>query len=457
MISSGNLPFNKETIDSDFTIESYRELLLIAKQRYTFASYDAIPWGKPFVLWRHDCDYSLNRAHALAKIEASEGIQATYFLNPHCEFYNLFEKQQHRLVLDITEMGHQIGLHFDAAFHSISNEVRLNDQISAEAALLEGLYGVKPFAFSFHNPVAAHMSCEKEIYGGLVNCYSQRFKAEVPYCSDSNGYWRFRRLRDVLVEATDTCLQVLTHPDWWQEAPMPPRQKIFRSAYGRAAAALGDYDSALELHHRVNHAGGSAHIKFLKMAHPRWFEICDYLWNADHLDTLFLELWRLHDGQIYRLCAAELYTQWKVPAIEINIFFEGRILAVSRLKLFKSVFDKDLFIIVGVDQSAYQQWSLLRNLLTSGYVSATRQQLEDGCKFLCNVIESLGAWGNRQIINFDGIDSLEFIGIQTYKTKGGSLVDLIVESVSGTPNCSRDKWEQLKLVLKNDSLGGTSK
>jgi len=457
MISSSNLPLNEETIDSDFTIESYRELLIIAKQRYTFASYDAIPWGKPFVLWRHDCDYSLNRAHALAKIENSEGIQATYFLNPHCEFYNLFEKKQHRLVVDIIKMGHQIGLHFDAAFHCISNEVELSDKIRAEAALLEGLYGVKPLAFSFHNPIEAHMICEKEVYGGLVNCYSQRFKAEVPYCSDSNGYWRFRRLRDVLAEATDSCLQVLTHPDWWQELPMPPRQKIFRSAYGRAAAVLGDYDSALESHHRMNHAGCSAHIKFLKKAHPRWFGICDYLWNADYLHTLFLELWRLHDGQIYGLCSAELHTQWKVPAIEINIFFEDCIPIVSGPNLFKSVFAKDLYTIAGVDQSTYQQWSTLRSLLTSSYLSATRQQLEDGCKFLCNAIESLGTWGNGQTINFDGINSLKFIGTQAYRGEDGSLAELLEEAVGNTPNYSQDKWEQLKLVLKNDSLDGTSK
>ncbi len=457
MISTGNCPLNQLALDSDFTINGYQELLTIAKRRYTFASYNAIPWGQKFVLWRHDCDYSLNRAHALAKIEASEGIQATYFLNPHCEFYNLFENKQHRLVLDIIEMGHKIGLHFDAAFYNTSNEVQLGGQISAEAKLLEGLYGVKPLAFSFHNPVAAHLNCEKEAYGGLVNCYSRRFKAEVPYCSDSNGYWRFRRLKDVLTQATDPCLQVLTHPGWWQEVAMPPRQRIFRSAYGRAAATLRDYDYGLEFHDRLNHIGASKALLFLKKVNLPLFELCDYLWNADCLHTLFLELWRLHGEQIYRLSVAELRKEWKVPAIEINTFFENHNFLVDRSKLFMAVFAKDWRVIASVDESIYQQWSTLRSLLSSSYVSATRQQLEDGCKFLCNAIESLGAWGNGQAINFDGINSLKSIGTQAYRTEDGSLADLLEEAVVNTHSYSRDKWEQLKLVLKNDSLGGTSK
>ncbi len=41
------------------------------------------------------------------------------------------------------------------------------------------------------------------------------------YVSDANGYWRFRRLLDVLVEGTDVRLHVLTHPGWWQAEPMP--------------------------------------------------------------------------------------------------------------------------------------------------------------------------------------------------------------------------------------------
>jgi hypothetical protein len=79
------------------------------------------------------------------------------------------------------------------------------------------LFGIRPVAFSFHNPLAAHLDCDADVYGGLVNCYSKRFKQEVAYGSDSNGYWRFWRIFDVLYEKKDARLQVLTHPGWWKD------------------------------------------------------------------------------------------------------------------------------------------------------------------------------------------------------------------------------------------------
>ena len=120
MLSSANTPLHCESHDADFTMVAYCELLMLAKINYFFATYEDIPWGQRFVLWRHDCDYSLNRAFALAQAEFDRGVRATYFVNPHSEFYNLFEASQHRLVSKIVRMGHHIGLHFDAAFHVVS-------------------------------------------------------------------------------------------------------------------------------------------------------------------------------------------------------------------------------------------------------------------------------------------------------------------------------------------------
>ncbi|MFZ1705905.1 MAG: hypothetical protein WAT79_16285, partial [Saprospiraceae bacterium] len=264
MIFSENVPTNRESSDDDFTVDAYRELLVIAKEKYVFASYDEIPWGQRFILWRHDCDFSLNRAFALASIEADQGIRTTYFLNPHSEFYNLFERSQYRLVSEIVGMGHQVGLHFDAAFYPIPDEESLATHVRNDADLLDGLFGTRPAAFSFHNPLASHLRSEDDSYGGLINCYSRRFKAEIPYCSDSNGYWRFRRLRDVLEQASDPCLLVLTHPGWWQNCEMPPRQRIFRSVYGRARATMADYDAVIFAHGRENLSGAAGALAFLR-------------------------------------------------------------------------------------------------------------------------------------------------------------------------------------------------
>ena len=144
----------------DFTIERYKALLKSAKLNYNFVSYDDIPWNKKFVLWRHDCDFSLNRAHVIAKIEASENLTSTYFINPHSEYYNIFENTQFKLIKDIIRMGHRIGLHFDASFYNIMSTEDLNNNIGQEASLLQELFNTVPIAFSFHNPIEETLNCE---------------------------------------------------------------------------------------------------------------------------------------------------------------------------------------------------------------------------------------------------------------------------------------------------------
>jgi len=236
----------------EFVVERYRSLIDLAKESYEYISYDdAFTCGK-FVLWRHDCDFSLNRAYRLAIIEKEEGVKATYFVNPHAEFYNILESSQFRIIQRILQMGHDLGLHFDAGFYGVDSENQLHDLVSREASWLESWFGIRPTAFSFHNPTEFLLGCQAERYGGLVNCYSVFFKSEVGYCSDSNGYWRHRRLEDVLGEAKEPRLQVLTHPGWWQEQPMPPRDRIVRCVEGRAMAVLQSYDDALAAAGRLN-------------------------------------------------------------------------------------------------------------------------------------------------------------------------------------------------------------
>jgi len=448
MISADNVPLNSLPSDADFTISGYRDLLRLAKRSYLFSSYSEIPWGQRFVLWRHDCDYSLNRAHAIAQVEKEEGVHATYFLNPHSEFYNLFEKSQHHLVQQIIEMGHYIGLHFDAGFHDISDEKKLGQQVSSEAAILEELYGVKPLVFSFHNPVSSHMNCEAETYGGLVNCYSSRFKSEVPYCSDSNGFWRYRRLCDVLTEATDPCIQVLTHPGWWQESVMPPRQRIFRSIYDRAGSTLRAYDAELEKHDRPNHAGAPVAIQFLKALDQRLFDLFDLLWNKGYLETLYVELWRLHEQQIINMCKAELRKHWKVPAAEINTFFEDPAVLTDGRQLFSSVFGETWQSLTSMERLDYGAGLDLRNAMIRGHASPQQQLLEEGSIFLCRSIESLATWGRLQSIHYDGINHLGTTGIQTAESVDGRFTGHLEENSDEVSVFSESKWEKFKADMQ---------
>ncbi|HEY3113541.1 MAG TPA: hypothetical protein VGJ62_07650 [Gemmatimonadaceae bacterium] len=242
---------------ADFTRSNYRRLLGIAKESYVFRGYLDFAKEERFVVWRHDIDFSMHAARRLAEMEQGEGIRSTFFVNIHSEFYNTLEKEVAGCLTHIIEMGHEIGVHFDGAFYDIAAESDLEELVAREASILAQLFGVRPTAVAFHNPTRLLLGFKAWSYAGLVNTYSTYFQTEVGYCSDSNGYWRHRRLEDVLVTATDPRLQILTHPAWWQDVPMSPMARVNRCIDGRAEKTRLSYYELFEKNpDRVNVADG---------------------------------------------------------------------------------------------------------------------------------------------------------------------------------------------------------
>ena len=50
---------------------------------------------------------------------------------------------------------------------------------------------------------------------------------------------------------------------------------------------------------------------------------------------------------------------------------------------------------VGVSDEVYSQWINVRNQLVHGRGLASREQLKEGVLFLCEIIKSLAAWGQK--------------------------------------------------------------
>ena len=237
---------------SDFTLAEYEELIISAKQNYRFTDYISFQNQADVVLWRHDVDYSMHAALELARIEHKNNVSATYFLLPHSEFYNLLEKEISDIVFEIISLGHHIGLHFDSEYYGINDEQSLIKYLTFEKSMLEFLFSKQIFVFSFHNPFAFALSCQESHYGGMINTYANYFQKEVGYCSDSNGYWRHRRLKDVLKNANDRNLQILTHPEWWQRKILSPFEKVKKLINRRAENNLSKYVQFLSENNRKN-------------------------------------------------------------------------------------------------------------------------------------------------------------------------------------------------------------
>jgi hypothetical protein len=229
----------------DFTRTAYRSYLKIAKDKYPFRTFLNFNKSERYILWRHDIDLSMHAAFQIAQIEAEEGVIANYFVHLHNPFYNFFDSENFQLLKKIAGLGHLIGLHFDSHFYGIETEDKLDEHLSFEKSILQKALGVEINVFSFHNTTPFTMACQKWEYAGMINTYASYFRENVGYCSDSNGIWRFRRLEDVLLEAKEPQLQILTHPEMWQESVMSPRQRIHRCIDGRAEKNKYNYDKDL--------------------------------------------------------------------------------------------------------------------------------------------------------------------------------------------------------------------
>jgi hypothetical protein len=233
----------------DFTETSYQRLVATALDRYSFEPFGTAA-ERPHVLWRHDIDYSVHRAVALARLEAEHGARATYFVSLHSELYNVFEPAVHERLREIAALGHWLGLHFDAGFAAAGS---IDERAAREARVLAESLETPVGVISLHNPsVSGTEDLDVEELGGMLHAGARSVRDRYAYVSDSNGYWRFDRLPEVVAAATHERLHVLTHPEWWPQEPMTPRDRILRCIEGRSRASEAAYDELLATHQRVN-------------------------------------------------------------------------------------------------------------------------------------------------------------------------------------------------------------
>ena len=237
----------------DFTESHYLSVLQVAKRSYSFE-----PFGTrlrhPHVLWRHDIDLSVHRAARLAQIEADLGVSSTYFFLLHCEFYNMLERTVVQLARGISDLGHWSGLHFDLGFYgsSLGND-ELVEALAKERRLLEDILESPVGVFSFHNPHWGNaLDVHSNSIAGMINTYGQETRERYRYLSDSDGYWRFDRLFTVLEDERPERLHVLTHPEWWQEQALTPRERVARCIEGRARRVFESYDARMAMMGRIN-------------------------------------------------------------------------------------------------------------------------------------------------------------------------------------------------------------
>ena len=282
----------------DFTHRHYVKLIRLAKKKYKFRGYTNFKKNENFVIWRHDVDASMAHANVIAGLEAKEKISATYFILLHSEMYNLLEKTESDCVKSIKKLGHDIGLHFDSSYYEINSERDLVKYLSAEKEFLEKVFKIKISSFAFHNPTPECLKYDKWKYAGMINTYSDYFRKNVGYCSDSNGHWRYKRLEDELKNGGYKTMHVLTHPVFWQKQTGYPKHKIWGSIFERANTTIDWYNSILKSFGRDNIGEHNRIFDYLKSLDRKTGLDLEKKWIQSEYETAYLLLWKFHQKTV---------------------------------------------------------------------------------------------------------------------------------------------------------------
>ena len=214
-----------------FTHTGYRNLLsrLLAAGYRPAAFADAerlLTEDVRFVLLRHDIDFALAPALAMARIEAEMGIASAWFVLVRTEHYNLFSAESSRIVEEILGMGHRLGLHFDCAAYPGATVPELNTACVKEAGLLEDWFGVDVPVVSFHRPAQFLIGSDDGLTAPRLHTYMPLFSGPIHYLADSRGLWRYGEPLDSPAFMAGKPLHLLVHPIWWREAETTPAQTL---------------------------------------------------------------------------------------------------------------------------------------------------------------------------------------------------------------------------------------
>lgn len=180
---------------------------------------------KKFIVLRHDIEFSIERAFAMACIESEAGISSSYLVQLTNNTYNALSQENIRMLKEMLSMGHKIGLHYH--MKSDKNAIDISADILYEVNILEKSLEQKVDRFSFHRPPIELLKGGLAI-DGLINLYDKKYfsfieqddcikAASIKYISDSRHRWNYGAPDEKTLLENDK-IQLLIHPYSWTEA-----------------------------------------------------------------------------------------------------------------------------------------------------------------------------------------------------------------------------------------------
>ena len=154
------------------------------------------------------------------------------FVLMRTEMYNPWSARGRSDLLAMADLGHRIGLHFDAALYP-DDVASLDEACRRECDALEQLLGRAVEMVSLHRPAKTLLGLDRTL-GGRAHCYQPRWFEHIGYCSDSQGAWGHGHPLSHAAVTAGRALQLLTHPIWWTGDAGSPVEKLTMFVDARA-------------------------------------------------------------------------------------------------------------------------------------------------------------------------------------------------------------------------------
>jgi hypothetical protein len=248
---------------SEYSPRAYRQLLAALKDREThFAGFGGESMTPTSVYLRHDVDFSLEFAVALAEINHDEGVSATFFVLLRSHAYNLASPRSGELLERLNALGQRLGFHYSHGRLADEDESlgrRVADDFGITADLVPALEPV----WCVHTPSPTLLQrCLELQVPGLTNAHSAAFLRDVPYYSDANMRYSVPTWLSI-ASNLDGPAQLLFHPVYWIAAQPGVLANLAVAAASASREALREMELNYHWHARFN---GSVPIAVSRLA-----------------------------------------------------------------------------------------------------------------------------------------------------------------------------------------------
>lgn len=166
------------------------------------------------ILLRHDIDFDVDMAYKVAQIEVDVGVRSTFFFMTTCDAYNILSASNRKKIKEMSDLGFEIGLHFDPTLYDSEDISELEKHAKRESEIIFDVTGREVKSLSLHNPSLHGMY---PVFPSFINAYDLSFFDDAKYLSDSRLLFSGKNPYEFVRQVKDSVVQVLLHPIHYNE------------------------------------------------------------------------------------------------------------------------------------------------------------------------------------------------------------------------------------------------